>query len=336
MKTGTASAPGKAVLAGEYAVLEGAPAISMAVNRRAAVTVVTTDNDFHTVASPGFHDRTRRFRCTESGGFDWLDEDLAPTDCELLEQIWTCVRPVPLRGLALTLDTRDLFSRTSRVKLGFGSSAALAVALTAALMQSAAATMDVYRSAARAHRNFQAGKGSGVDIATAFYGGVIGFSMRAGLICKLHWPADLQFALLSSGKPASTTEKMSQLDSFVRDRAASVSASKLRASSANVLEAWQNGGSAAIIDSLRAYTTALWQFSNDRDLGVFDAGHKELVELALECGVVYKPCGAGGGDVGAVFARERAGIADFTDRAKQYGFALLDARRDSRGAINDA
>ena len=34
-----ASAPGKIVLSGEYAVLDGAPAICAAVDRRAAVTI---------------------------------------------------------------------------------------------------------------------------------------------------------------------------------------------------------------------------------------------------------------------------------------------------------
>jgi phosphomevalonate kinase len=37
-----ASAPGKLVLAGEYAVLDGAPAIVMAVDRRAVVSVAAS------------------------------------------------------------------------------------------------------------------------------------------------------------------------------------------------------------------------------------------------------------------------------------------------------
>ncbi len=48
------SAPGKVVVSGEYAVLDGAPAICMAVNRRAHISITTTDNDYHSVLAPGF------------------------------------------------------------------------------------------------------------------------------------------------------------------------------------------------------------------------------------------------------------------------------------------
>ena len=40
-----ASAPGKFVLSGEYAVLDGAPAICVAVDRRAVVTIETHGGD---------------------------------------------------------------------------------------------------------------------------------------------------------------------------------------------------------------------------------------------------------------------------------------------------
>ena len=56
-----ASAPGKVVLSGEYAVLNGAPAICMAVNRRAVVTIEATADEHHVVIAPGHVEEPRRF-----------------------------------------------------------------------------------------------------------------------------------------------------------------------------------------------------------------------------------------------------------------------------------
>ncbi|MDH5619728.1 MAG: hypothetical protein OEZ11_14015, partial [Gammaproteobacteria bacterium] len=52
--TVVASAPGKIVLSGEYAVLFGAPAICMAVNRRAFARVADSDDRECHVTTPGF------------------------------------------------------------------------------------------------------------------------------------------------------------------------------------------------------------------------------------------------------------------------------------------
>ena len=58
----TASAPGKVIVSGEYAVLDGAPAICMAVNRRARVSIVAADASRHTVSAPGYLGKSRTLR----------------------------------------------------------------------------------------------------------------------------------------------------------------------------------------------------------------------------------------------------------------------------------
>jgi phosphomevalonate kinase len=52
------------------------------------------------------------------------------------------------------------------------------------------------------------------------------------------------------------------------------------------------------------YIEQLREFSIDHDLGIFDAGHDEIHGAASAANLVYKPCGAGGGDVGIVFSRD--------------------------------
>lgn len=338
----SASAPGKAVLSGEYAVLHGAPAIAMAVDCRARVTVESTDADFHSVVSPGIAGEAR-FRGTEHGNIDWIGDRRVNPDQSLLEHVWRTLHALPPHGLALTLDTRRFFDAESSLKLGFGSSSALTAALTGALARvrsSAVETRegrDILQLAITAHLSFQGGTGSGVDVAVAVTGGLIAFTMRPDLRIKtLKWPAGLDFSLMWSGRPASTAERLKKLERFERNRAARMAAAKLLDASRNVLDAWQKTNGCAVLESLQAYTAALRRFSIEHGLGVFDAGHQELCEIADDHGFVYKPCGAGGGDIGIVFipadAPERS-VAEFGTQAGQLGFRRLEHRVEAAGLI---
>ena len=67
-----ASAPGKIVLCGEYAVLDGAPAICMAVDRRARASVFDIDGDVSRVTAAGYTSKVGQFELAEDG-IRWLD-----------------------------------------------------------------------------------------------------------------------------------------------------------------------------------------------------------------------------------------------------------------------
>jgi phosphomevalonate kinase len=342
----SASAPGKAVLSGEYAVLQGAPAIAMAVDCRARVAAESTGEDFHKVVSPGIAAEAR-FRCTERGSIDWLDEhrdgDRPNADQVLFEHVWRTVQAKPAENLSFRLDTRRFFDTESSLKLGFGSSSALAAALTAVLVRSgppqatSRPASDIRQLAIRAHLEFQGGQGSGIDVATAMSGGLIAFAMRPDQRIKaLKWPPGIAFSIMWSGKPASTAERLRKLERFERNRAARAAAAKLVDASRNVLDAWIKAKPHEIFPSLQLYTAALRRFSLEHAVGVFDAGHQELCEAADDLGFVYKPCGAGGGDIGIVLFPEdakEASVAEFGIRAGQLGFRKLDRTLEATGLM---
>ena len=114
------SAPGKAVVAGEYVVLAGAPAISMALNRRARVRVVESDDSTHCVFAPGYLEGSYRYRGEADGAVIWLDELPEAGSFALLECVWKQVGPSNKGGLSITLDTADFFDPASGSKLGLG------------------------------------------------------------------------------------------------------------------------------------------------------------------------------------------------------------------------
>ena len=293
----TASAPGKAVLSGEYAVLDGAPAISVAVDRRAKVRITESENDWHSVTAPGFTPGTGRF-VVKSGAVEWLE---GGAEFGLVEAVLLAA-DVELAGpVSMELDTREFVDTASGNKIGIGSSAALTVALLAALRRST----DVFVDAIRAHRLFQKVSGSGVDVATAVHGGLIEFRADNAIVKPLEWPAGLACRFVWSGVAVSTPEKLAKLGA----QAQRESRQQLARSASHIAAAWHSAE--AVLQAFPAYIEDLRRFSIDHDLGIFDAGHEELASRAADAGLVYKPCGAGGGDIGVLLGASEPELDDF-------------------------
>jgi phosphomevalonate kinase len=204
-----ASAPGKIVLAGEYAVLDGAPAICAALDRRARVQIVRSDTDHHVVMAPGFSDARGKFLAID-GELQWL---AGGDEFPLLTDVWQTANAVPSANLSLQLDTREFIDTKQGIKIGIGSSAALTTALAAALCEVAATDADATRVAFAAHRQFQGGLGSGVDVACSSTGGLIEYRMGEAASVSLDWPKGLVYALFWSGVAAATSAKIERLDS---------------------------------------------------------------------------------------------------------------------------
>ena len=319
-----ASAPGKVVLSGEYAVLNGAPAVCMAVNRRALVTIEPTPEEHHVVVAPGHVDRPRRF-LVRDGVFGWLDSS---DEFELLEHVWRASGLDRQGGLELRLDTSVFLDPVHGCKTGIGSSAALAVALAFALHQLTRDDRDPVATAHQAHLDFQGGLGSGVDIATAAAGGLVEYRMQDRSARRLPMPEGLECRLFWSGSPASTGKKLERLSSH----GPQPSIDALAFSSGRMAQAWRSGSAQEVLAEYRDYIDVLREFNADHDLGIFDAGHAELVTLAADAGIIYKPCGAGGGDIGILLTDDAARADDFINSSLSGKFRALDLQIDEQGA----
>jgi len=322
-----ASAPGKVIIAGEYAVLDGAPAICMAVDRRAHVSITSSDKDCHSVLAPGFSESAGHFR-SKQGRIDWIEGAAA---FPLLDAVWQELDPGIAESMVIVLDSNEFMDAGSSTKIGIGSSAALTVALTAALALAAGDEPSIQRSAAAAHRRFQGGAGSGVDIACSLAGGIVEYHMGDEPDRALQWPDELHYALLWSGVAADTADKLDQLSNVD----ACATRAELVTASASVANTWSGGRPQAIIDELRAYTAVLRRFDIDHELGIFDAGHAALADEAESSGLVYKPCGAGGGDLGIVVANNATEVAAFIDTAREQNYKHLHMAIDATGLQRD-
>ncbi|WIG56002.1 MAG: Phosphomevalonate kinase [Rhodanobacteraceae bacterium] len=329
-----ASAPGKLVLLGEYAVLEGAPALVMAVDRRARATLANIDGDCWEIVSPtlGLHARLR-LRGHEAA---WIGT--APAELE-----WTATllarfpqaRALPPCRIELDSDAFHLEHAGARTKLGLGSSAALAVALLGALHAHANLAPPTLGEAIAAHRAIQHGQGSGIDIAASLKGGLSRFALHddTARAAPQQLPDGLRWCCVYSGRPASTRAMLQTVAAW-REREPTAFAQRTRelaTISSRGIDAMTANDATAFLSSFHDYAGALARFGEAAGADIASREHRAIAAIAAECGCFYKSCGAGGGDVGVTFAVEDVRLRAFAGRVVQAGFPVIDLEADPKG-----
>lgn len=330
----TASAPGKLVLLGEYAVLDGAPALVLAVDRRARVMLADTGGDCWEIVSPtlGLQARLRL-----------QDRDAAWIDAAPAELAWiaTLLARVPQTGrlpacrIELDSDAFHLDHEGRREKLGLGSSAALTVALLGALHAAAGSAPPTLGEAIEAHRAIQHGHGSGIDIAASATGGLSRFQLigDAARIDPVGWPTGLHWTCVYSGRPASTSAMLATVAAW-REREPTAFTQymhELATISSRGIDALTANDAAAFLSCLHDYATALARFGAAAGADIASREHRAIAAIAETCGCVYKSCGAGGGDIGVTFAVEDTRLRAFSERASRAGFPVIGLEADPKG-----
>ena len=335
-----ASAPGKLLLVGEYAVLEGAPAIVLAIDRRARARIATCEGAECLVSAPDLGISNVRLRIGAHGVPEWLSADgqarLKLVDCALRELASRQLGPEPGRGFELHLDTSDFFDEVTHTKLGLGSSAALCVAVTSALagLRNNESKFGL-RLPLQVHREFQSGQGSGADVAASFAGGVIVYRLRGTepQLDTARWPSGVHARYVWSGRSASTGDFLARLARWRSDHAVQY-AFHMRGLSdiaGSAAEAVMHDGAADFIEAASAYARALQSFGAESGLEIYSPEHLALAELAHTAGVHYKSCGAGGGDFGVLLALDADKLAAAERAVAQAGFRCMPLAMDEQG-----
>ena len=345
----TASAPGKLVLLGEYAVLEGAPALVLAVNRRAHVRIEVRSDGVCDVHAPDLGVSGARMT-VDGGALRWRCDETAAAKLSLVEHVWQgLVReglaPEAGAGFSLHLDTSGFFhvDGASRAKLGLGSSAALTVALASALAAFAGQANVLsdrtqwLRRLLHMHGDWQGGRGSGVDVAASVVGGLIRYQLagqaREPTFAPLSWPmAGVHCLFVWSGQSVSTNDFLQRLAQWRVSRAADYAShmSELGTLSEAGLDALGRRDAQSFVGLTKAYASALQRFGHACGLEIYSPEQKKLAGMASEAGVSYKPCGAGG-DFGVVFAEDPERLATFERAIVPAGMHVVPLGLDSDG-----
>ena len=332
-----ATAPGKLVLTGEYAVLEGAPALVLALDRRARVTLDAVAEDVFVIDAPdlGVHDAVAYL----DGHRHLIFDNAEPGSREVLgvavSVIESCAAAGALPGFRVALDTHCFFSSGERRKFGLGSSAALAVALGGALLAHAGLGPPSASALIAAHRAAQGGHGSGLDIAASLSGGVIEYRLRNGQpqITRASWPDELLFSCAWSMQDASTGVFLRGLAAWRDGEPARYDAlmRELAMCASTAAAALREHDVVALLEAVDAYALGLSRLGRASGLDIVSAEHRTLAAVALTCGVTYKPCGAGGGDIGIALTTDAYRMRAFRHGVVQAGLQCLDMRLEPIG-----
>lgn len=324
----TFSAPGKLVLCGEYAVVDGRAAVVAAVDRRATALVEVG-------APPG--EPALRVRGNDPRWLAVTPALLTEPLVESREQplLVAVLQEIHRRGLPLPAGRIEVstaaFAADGR-KLGLGSSAAAAVAFAAALLDGdpRGPRLDLLHEIARAaHRAFQGG-GSGIDVAASTYGGLLRFQ-RGAVSPAPSLPDAIDVVVAWTGVSAKTQGFVDAWRALA-DRSRHLEA--ISAATERFLAACAAGSERDVLLAIHAARDAMASMGEAAGIDVVTAEHRRIADITAEAGGAAKPSGAGGGDVAVCFV-PREHRADLQDDLTRAGFPVVELQIGAAGARMD-
>lgn len=276
------------LLLGDYAVVEGGRALVAAVDRRA-----------EGVAEVG-------------------------PDSAVVDAVFARARAEgPVAAPGARIDTSG-FHLPGGDKLGIGSSAAAAV--VAAALATERGDELCLSVALEGHRDAAGGVGSGIDVATSFYGGVVALGYQPGPVEPL--PSRLRGLHLSvfyAGQSARTSELVTAAKACPRWKDWVAVMSPLAEEG---IDAWRAGRASAFVSVVARYGRAMKKLGEDAGVGIVTETIDQLMAGAEALGGAAKPSGAGGGDI-VIAVSEDPSLGP--KLAERTGAVLVDLSIDRTG-----
>ena len=314
MIAGNVSAPGKAFLCGEYAVLSGAPAIVAAVNRRVVAR------------------------------WTGLPGESEPLPREALATIAAARDDFGELPFHLSFDTRRLYQGPN--KLGLGSSAAVAAASAAAVavlrgldLEACEVRDRVFKAALRGH-SAVASQGSGGDVAAATYGGYLSVRRHSGelLVEPIKPPSSFVYTLIWTGDSARTSDLLAPVNRLktLAPRIHNRCMAALSQCATEFSRAFCSDDGHAIIGTAREYNACMSALGVAAQAPIVTTKLRRVAQWAEWHGGAAKPCGAGGGDLAVAFFLDRSAADDFTAVCENDGLAHVKVAWGAEGVVTHA
>ena len=324
------SAPGKVFLSGEYLVVDGALATILSTRQRAKV-IIEDNSQTENVLYSSPIDRNFPFLVDDNYCIKWIDNN--PNQFgSLISYLFQEIKIKP-KSTRFSLDTSGFFYQNK--KIGIGSSAALSVALVNAVniyYNMELSHTRVLELSLKIHAISQQNLGSGLDVLAAFADSKLiecdHKMLQANYWKEMKWPANLFIKGVITNHQGSTS-KMIERYSLARDNNQTIF-KKLLLESQNILKqlssSWKSRDVNLILDLMTEYNLLIRQMNQEFDLGIYTKEHQILFDLALNSKLLYKPSGAGGGDLGFILSTNKKQLEKFTNILKDSNFQTIDLR----------
>ena len=301
-------ASGKVFLSGEYMALEGGRAITLSSPQNAKVSI-SKNNESNNILFSSMSDHEYPFKIDEDMKVIWLEDDPKHLGNILKESINQFDKS--FSGRSISIDTSEFFHHHQ--KIGIGSSSAVSVASTKALNQLFDLRLtpkEIINHSRAIHNRAQDSIGSGFDIITS--------SVEArALSCRvldnggydyeqIDLPESIKIFVVINDEYVQTSEMIDRYktaknqysDYFYQN------APQMMSELEHLYDSILKKDNKSILRYLNRYNELLVDMDNKFNIGVF-TNHHELIKLARDGGVFYKPSGSGGGDIGLLISDDK-------------------------------
>lgn len=342
MTTITKHVPGKLFLAGEYAVtFTNQPAIITSVP--AYLTVTVSDSVLPTIYSTQTDIEMTWTRHCQA--IVPLEENHYPHVIKTIEVVeqYVIEHHIALKSYDITIDSQ-LDDIQSGKKFGFGSSGALCVALTRALLHYYGledTNILVFKLATIAQIALQS-NGSFGDIAACTYDTLIAYSRvdrewltqqlaqhplkivvhsewKDLIIKPINWPSNLVFCFGWTNSPASSQQLVDSVTKRYETETFQQFLATSKACVTTLIEAFETNNTDDIVEQLTINRSLLQNLSPYIETDAL----KRLILIAEQFGEIGKSSGAGGGDCGFAVVKNYDNIAKIHASWIEYGITPL-------------
>jgi phosphomevalonate kinase len=360
------SAPGKLFLSGEWAILElGNPGIVAAINKRVFVEIEKSKKFSFT-----FNDVKLKDLEADFNGNRLAFSKLTEEEKEYVKFVKSATETT-LRYLEssqpLKIKTWSKGTRKDEIKIGFGSSAAISVAVVAGILKLNGYDIRkkrnkeiIYKISTISHFFAQKKLGSAFDVAASTYGGIVLYYRfdPDWLIKKIEtcgikeavnekWPyLKIESLKIPKGfniivgwakEEAKTSELIKRMNEWKKENIELYE--KIMNNIKNIVEeiviAWKKGEKNKIIELLRRNEEYLRELTEKSGIEIETKKLRILSEIANSYNAAGKLSGAGGGDCGIAVCFDKKIANKIKMKWKRNGIIPLNVKIDKNGVSEE-